>query len=136
MIKVLLDTNIILDILLKRIEFYKESIKILKLSENKEIIGCLTATTITDIYYLTKKQYGHNSSLTLILNILQYINVLPVNQHSIYNAFNSKITDFEDAIQVETAKENNVDLIITRNIKDFKNSTIKVLTPTEFTKLF
>ena len=130
--KVLLDTNIVLDILLKRVDFYKDAVEIIKISEKNYIKGCLTATTITDIYYVIKKQYGIEESLKILSNFINYIEILKVTEISIKNALISNIKDFEDAIQVEIAKENNIELIITRNYKDFKNSDIKVLTPKEF----
>lgn len=132
MMKVLLDTNIILDILLKRQLFFKDAINILKLCEAKTLHAFLSSNTITDIYYIIKKQYGHQESIILLKNILNYLFVLPVNNLTIQNALNSKIFDFEDAIQIEVSIEYNLDMIITRNQKDFFNNKIVVITPKEF----
>ena len=134
--KVLLDTNIILDILLKRPLFFEDSIQILKLSEDKKILAFLSSNTITDIYYVIKKQYGHHESIILLKNIINYLDVLPVNYKTIKNSLNSHILDFEDAIQIEVSIENNLDIIITRNKNDFLNNKIVILTPNEFLQKF
>ena len=134
--KILIDTNVILDVVLKRLDYYENSSLVFDAIHKNKFDCYFTATTVTDIYYFTKKYLNHESALELIINLMDFLEVLSVDRNIILLSILSNINDFEDAIQVETAKENNVDLIITRNIKDFKKSPIKVLTPAEFVKLF
>ncbi len=130
--KVLLDTNIILDIALNRQPYIKNSnLVIRKLLVRKSSIY-ITATTVTDIYYILRKTIGHQKALDFIKSLFTFLKILAIDAQIVMSALNSRLKDFEDAIQVEAAKMNNVDVIITRNKKDFINSDIEVFTPEEF----
>ncbi len=96
------------------------------------MFGIVTATTITDIYYISKKGKGHNEAIEFIANLLQIVDVLGVNKEVILSSIESEFLDFEDAIQSIVSSFNNIDIIITRNTKDFLNSEIKAISPSEF----
>ena len=130
--RLLFDTNIILDIALNREPHYKDSANIFKKIDNKSIYGFITATTITDIYYIAKKEKGHVSAIDFLFNLIQIVDVIGVDREIIINSLNSKFLDFEDAIQSVASSYNNIDFIITRNTKDFSNSEIKAVSPTDF----
>ncbi|MDP3435215.1 MAG: PIN domain-containing protein [Bacteroidota bacterium] len=130
--KILLDTNIILDIALERREFFEKS-KELMLTINKlSIPTYVTATTVTDIYYILKKSKGHQLTISFLKNLFDFIDIAGVNKEVILSALNSELTDFEDAVQAECAGQNDINIIITRNIADFKKSKLEIFTPSEF----
>ena len=119
MIKILLDTNIILDIALERREFFEKS-KELMLTINKlSIPSYITATTVTDIYYILKKSKGHQLTISFLKNLFDFIDIAGVNKEIIVSALDSELTDFEDGVQTECASQNDINIIITRNIADF-----------------
>ncbi len=127
--RTLLDTNIILDIILERQPFVENAVKIIELSVGRNHRLFITASTITDIYYIAKRKAGHNITIQFIKELLGFIEVVAIDKVTILNALNSEMNDFEDAIQIEAAKQNKIRTLITRNIKDFDNSEIEVLLP-------
>ena len=130
--KVLFDTNIILDVLLDRKPFAEHASFLLSKVERSEINGFLCATTVTTIHYLLSKHLDKEKASISISSIVGLFEVASVNRIVIESALKSKFTDFEDSVLHESARHAGVEYIITRNIKDFKKSTIPVFTPTEF----
>lgn len=130
--KILFDTNIIIDTILEREPFFNESRNALNKSDGFIYQGYILASTFTDIYYICKKQLGHDTTIEVIKKLIDSINVLNVNRDTIVLALHSNFSDFEDAVQSASAELNQVDLIISRNTKDFENSKTTTLTPTEF----
>lgn len=130
--KVLFDTNIILDIALKRNPYFDDASRLFGLIDKQVIAGNITATTISDIYYISKKEKGHNETLNFIINLIKVVDVIGVDKEVTVNAIASDMKDFEDAVQESAAKFNEIEIIITRNKSDFKNTTLTVLTPVEF----
>lgn len=130
--KILLDTNIILDIALGR-PGYSEKAKELMIYLNIEQIPFfVSATTVTDIYYILRKSGNHASALEFLQNFLHYADIAGVDKNIILNALNSGLFDFEDAVQIQCAVFNQISIIITRNKSDFKIQDISVYTPDEF----
>lgn len=130
--KVLFDTNIILDIALKRNPYFQKALLLFGLINENKIAANITATTITDIYYITKKTTGHELALEFISNLVETVDIIGINKDIIQTALESNIKDFEDAVQISAASFATIDCIITRNKKDFINSQIEIVTPTEF----
>lgn len=130
--KVLFDTNIILDIALKRNPHFDDASRLFGLIDKKIITGFITASTITDIYYISKKEKGHYEALNFIINLIQVVDVVGIDKEVILSAIASDIKDFEDAIQVSAAKFNEINIVITRNKSDFLESTLEIFTPVEF----
>lgn len=129
---ILLDTNIILDLALQRQPYFEEAIAIFKLIDKSNIRACVTASSITDIYYIVKKSKNHNEAIAIIKNIIQYFEIISVDKEIIIRAIESSMKDFEDAIQSFAALSENIDYIVTRNIKDFENSKVLAISPQEF----
>ncbi len=129
---VLFDTNIILDIALKRSPHFENASHLFGLIDKKIIVGNITATTITDIYYISKKEKGHKQAMNFIVNLIDVVNVIGVDKEVILDAIMFEMKDFEDAIQISAAKFNEIITIITRNKSDFKDSNLEILTPSEF----
>ena len=133
--RVFLDTNIILDIALGR-HGYAEKAKELMFRLNREQIPFfISATTVTDIYYILRKSENHVSALEFLRNFLQYADIAGVDKGIILNALNSGLFDFEDAVQIQCAVFNQIFIIITRNKSDFKTDEVNVFTPEEFLNL-
>ena len=130
--KVLFDTNIILDVLLDREPFSEHASYLMSKVERSEINGFLCATTVTTIHYLLSKNLDKKNAITSINSIIALFEIASVNRLVIENALKSKFTDFEDSVLHESARHAGAEYIITRNIKDFKNTKIPVFTPTEF----
>ena len=130
--KILLDTNIILDIALERSQFQTQSSDLLKFAYYHKLAICVTATTITDIYYVLRKSKGHNNAIAFLKKFLTNTEILSIDENIILNSLNSIISDFEDAVQIETAKYSNIQTIITRNKKDFIKSKLEIYTPEEY----
>jgi len=130
--RVLFDTNIILDVLLDRKPFSEHASYLMSKVERSEINGFVCATTVTTIHYLLSKHLDNGKSKESIHSIMALFEVASVNRVVIENALNSKFIDFEDSVLHESARHAGAEYIITRNIKDFKRSRVPVYTPTEF----
>ena len=134
--RVLIDTNVILDLLLDREPFSNHAAILISEVEKGKLIGILCATTITTIYYLVSKSLSKeeaNKSLELIFSLFE---IAPVNRIVLETAKNLKFKDFEDAVIYSAAFHSNVDVIITRNPRDFKAGEIPVYEPKEFLEIF
>ena len=131
--RVLIDTNIIIDIATRREPFFEHSSKILELAIEKKIIGYVSASAVTDIVYILQKENGKINTIQFLKELFEYIDILGVDKTIIINALNSNWKDFEDAVQGNVAKENSLDLIITRNTKDFvKMKGVQIVDPFNF----
>ena len=135
--KVQIDTNVVLDVLLKRLSFYKDSFMIFQLVDRKQITGCLSAVSMTDIFYLLRKELHNSDEVYLIMDDLTSLfSVIPVVDTTITNAISLRWKDFEDAVQYMTAKENGITCLITRNKTDYERSDVNCMSPTEFIAYF
>src|SRR6056297_1014587 len=119
MTNILLDTNIILDIALKRQPFFESSSKIFLMMDQNILSSYVTATTITDIYYIALKEKSRNIAREFIINLVSIVDVLGVDQYVIHEALQRDMKDFEDAIQVSAADLRDIKIIVTRNPRDF-----------------
>lgn len=130
--KIMCDTNVIIDVLLEREPFVEDSYKVLELCEKHKIDGFVSASSITDIYYLVKK-YTHSTGLAYkaIGKLLEIIKVCSVTDNDILAAFQKRAKDFEDCLVATCAKSIHCDFIATRNKKDFEGFGIPVLAPSE-----
>lgn len=134
--KALLDTNIILDILLKRQPFVASAQKVLQTTQHHQIQLFMTATTVTDVFYISRKEKGKEKTLEFIEDFLQFVEVASVDKAVILQALRSKVTDFEDAVQECAAKQAGISTIITRNDADFRNTTLDIYSPESFLNTF
>ena len=134
--KALMDTCIIIDALQNRHPFCEEAQKIFLLCANDEFEGFLTAKAITAIYYLTHRQL-HNDKATreIIVKLCKLFDIVDTSSMDIINALSSEVSDFEDAVMIESAIRYETDCIVTRNVKDYSKSSLPVFTPKEFISL-
>ena len=130
---VFIDTNILMDIFANRHPFIKNSLKIYTLGAEKKINLFTTSNTITTLHYLLKKIISEEKTRMALEEVVENISIIPIDNEIIKKSLKSSHKDFEDAIQITSAQSiPTMDCIITRDLKDFKNSEIKVYTPDEF----
>jgi predicted nucleic acid-binding protein len=128
-LKVLFDTNVVLDLLLDREPFSLDAARCFSWVEAGEIEGWLCGSTVTTLYYLIGKSIGARKARESISLLLSIFEVAPVNKTVLECALNLRFKDFEDAVMHEAARLANVDVIVTRNAADFKHATIPVRMP-------
>ena len=126
--KLLVDTNIVIDLLTQRNEFYIPASRLFTLSDNREILLSVSSLTFANTYYLVSKDLNAKKAKEILRKFKLLVSVLPMDDKIIDLSLNSNFKDFEDAIQYYSAIENKIDIIITRNLKDFKLSKIPVMT--------
>lgn len=129
--KLLLDVNVVLDVLLMRRPHVEASSKILNASEHKQVRSVVCATSVTTLYYLTQKARSRQTANRMLEKLLQICEVATVNDRVIQKALQAGWEDFEDAVIHEAAVLSGCDCIVTRNISDFKKAQIDVYTPDE-----
>lgn len=127
--KVFLDTNIWIDYFLGREPFVDDADCILLQEKLQFFVSSLSLATI---HYILRRSLGNEASKAKISSIMDLAEILPTEKRDVNDALLSSFSDFEDALQNFTAKNNGVDVIITRNVKDFHNSSMEVLSPKEF----
>ncbi len=127
--KVLFDTNIILDVLLDREPHVHASLYLMSRAERGDITAFACATTITTIHYLTAKALGVEAASCHIASLLALFTIAPVNRLTLDGALHSEFTDFEDAVLHEAAIHAGAQYIVTRNIRDFQQAKIPVYEP-------
>ena len=129
--KALIDTNIIIDALQSRADFLEDAREIMLRIADYD--GYITTNSISDIHYLQHKFFHDKKrARDSLADLLAIFGILDITSDDCYNALRSNVSDFEDAILVESALRNRMDAIVTRNTKDFKNSPIKVYSPYDF----
>lgn len=135
--KIMCDTNVIIDVLLEREPFAEDSCKALSLCEEHRIDGFVSASSVTDIYYLVRK-YTHSTELAYkaVGKLLEIVKVCSVTNNDVLTAFQKKARDFEDCLVAICAKSIHCDYIVTRNKKDFEEFGIPLLTPEELLQQF
>jgi len=135
--RVLVDTNTIIDYIANREPYANDAYRIFELCVNKDITGCIAAHTIINLFYILRKELSVDERKSTIKKLCRVFTVVGIDVMKITSALdNDSFSDIEDCLQYECAKEFNVDFIITRNAKDFAGSSIKVEEPKEFlTKL-
>jgi predicted nucleic acid-binding protein len=133
---ILIDTNVILDHLCSRQPYSANAEKILRLCFQQDCKGYIAAHSITNIFYILRKQFSVNDRKRMLLDLCDFVDVVGIQKKQIIDALNNdEFTDLEDRIQFECAQIINAHYIITRNIADFPNSSISVILPEDFLKL-
>ncbi len=134
--RVLIDTDVILDFLFDRKPFSENAAKVLSLCESREISGFITSVIISNIYYILRQTSTHEKVVEKLMQLVSITDILTTGREVIIKALNSNFKDFEDALQNYSAEMNGqIDLVITRNVKDFKNSSLGVMTPENYLKI-
>lgn len=136
MTNVLLDTDILLDFFFDRKPHSDHAAEVLSLCESKELGGYITPVILSNLYYLLRQASTHEKVIDKLSQLVSITDILVVDKTSILQALHSGFKDFEDALQNYSAEcSGQIQLILTRNLKDFKNSTLGVMTPENYLKM-
>lgn len=130
--KILIDTNVIIDVLNKRKDFFENSFNALQTIFEKHQ-PCVSAQTVADTVYITRKIFQDSAQQkNIIENFFASFKILSVTKKQIKQAFSSPMSDFEDAVQAFCAKNAGIKIIITRNVQDYRLAPVKAVTPKDF----
>jgi predicted nucleic acid-binding protein len=130
-----IDTDVIIDFLIDRKPHSREAAIIFTLIDQKKLKGYVSSLTFSNLYYVLRKVESHNKVIAKLDSLSKFVSILRVEEQTIKNALSSSFIDFEDSIQYYCALDSKkIDVIITRNTRDFKNSKIPVMTPGDYLK--
>jgi predicted nucleic acid-binding protein len=131
--KLMIDSNVFLDVLLDRQPYAEASASLLSLCENKKLIGFLSATSAIDIFYIVRRALHSNAEAYKALgHVLDIAKVCSVTNEDVLQAYQRQAADFEDCLLATCAQSNGCDYIVTRNLKDFSGCGIEAREPAEF----
>ncbi|MDZ7757269.1 PIN domain-containing protein [Rhodohalobacter sp.] len=133
--KVLFDTNVLLDVFLEREPFFEASSRAVGLAEEGKIEGWLCGTTVTTIHYLLAKSLNPENAEQYVMDILKIFHIAAITRAVLVEAVGCDFADYEDGVIHQSAIHANLDAILTRNQKDFKKSELPVYSPAEFLKV-
>lgn len=129
--KVLIDTNVILDVLCNRAGFVEDSLRVFKFCEANQITGYISALSVPNIVYIMRKELDKERIKEILATLTALFTVVDLRESDLMKAADLDFADYEDALQSVCAARAKVNYIVTRNIKDFKNSTIPAIKPSE-----
>lgn len=129
--KILIDTNVILDVLCNRKDFAEDSLKVFKYCETEQITGYISALSIPNIVYIMRKELDNDRIKEILTVLTSIFTVVDLRGTDLIKASDLEFWDYEDALQAVCASRTKVNYIVTRNIKDFKNSAVPAIKPSE-----
>lgn len=133
--KILLDTCVIVDALQSRVPFSQDAQVIFLDVAIQKYIGCISAKSVTDIYYLMRRFFhGDKETRAVLKKLFSLFTVVDTFGVDCISAVDSEMGDYEDAVMSETAARSDVDYIVTRNEKDYSKSKVAVISPADFLK--
>lgn len=132
--RILVDTNVLIDVVAIREPFFADSLKIFKLCQEKIVLGAVAAHSISNMSYILRKDFSADELSEIFLNIFEIFYVESLDFAKLIAAIvdENNFADFEDCLQVQCAKSFRADYIVTRNVKDFAESEIRAINPGEF----
>ena len=133
--KALIDTCVIIDALQNREPFFDDAQNIIIASANGEYEGYVSAKALLDVYYIIRKYRSDKETRKYVLSIMDLFGVIDTTGEDLLEAVNGPVKDFEDGVMSETAARAGMDIIVTRNIKDYKKAKIKAALPSDFLAL-
>ena len=135
--KLLIDTNAVLDVLLRREPFSETAAEVHNLTQRDDVREYVSASAITDIYYIANKQLKDRAAVrNLLERLLKIVSVAAVSEQEIRNALNLTWADFEDSVQYSVALLNEMDGIVTRNPDDYQEANMRIWLPEQALELF
>lgn len=129
--KILIDTNVILDVLCGRPEFVDDSLKVFKYCEANQITGCVSALSIPNIVYIMRKELDNEKIKDILNTLTSLFTIVDLRESDLIKGADLDFSDYEDALQSICASRVKANYIVTRNIKDFKNSSVPAIKPSE-----
>lgn len=134
--KLFIDSDVVLDFFTDREPHANPASELFELNEKGKIVLYLSAVSLNNIYYIVRKFLGHKKALEVMETLTEMTEIVGTTKDEIIQALKNDFKDFEDSIQYSSALSiKGLDAIITRNIKDYRNSTIAVMTPLNFLNL-
>ncbi len=133
--RLLVDTDVVLDLLLDRPQFGDAAVRLFAHVERGEVAAYVCATTVTTIHYLATKAVGRARSRRLLERLLSLVEVAPVNRVVLDRALESKVADFEDSVVCQSALQVSADAVVTRNLGDYRKAPLPVHRPSDMLKL-
>ncbi len=130
--KIYIDTDIIFDLLLLRMPFYSYSFIVFQLADEGKLELYVSSLSFTNLYYVLRKKYKKEQTIKALKSLSNIVHILSVDKKIINDSLESGFYDFEDAVQYYSAKSSGIEIIITRNKKDYKTEDITVMTADEF----
>lgn len=131
MLEILIDTDVILDVLLKREPFFESSLNAFVQLHAETVSGFIAATTATNLFYLIRKKMGRENTFFIIRELLETpsLDVQAVDKRTILDALQTGMSDFENAVQAAVAALAKLDYIVTKNLKDYRDSPVPAVSP-------
>lgn len=134
---IFLDTDVLLDFLMQRASFFEQSKQIVQNCANGKFAIFMSPLSLSNCFYFLRKVHGTSKSIELLKRVVRICEIVGMHRSTIVSALDSNFSDFEDALQHYSALENGtIDAIVTRNVVDYRTSTLPVFTPTEFLAAF
>jgi predicted nucleic acid-binding protein len=134
--KLFIDVNIVLDIALMREPHFLPAQKLFSRIESNKASGFISALSCAIVYYFIEKEIGHRKAVVYIEDLLKLLHVVEVNKNILEKALSAGLPDFEDSIQAACAAGCGADYVVTRNLRDYKNSPVLPITPAEYLASF
>ena len=131
---VFVDTDIVLDLLGNRKPFYRHAAELFSIADRSEIKIFVSSLSFSNLNYILSKQYSSIQARKILMKFKTLVTVLSVSDKVVELALLSDFKDFEDALQYFTALENEVNILLTRNLKDYKTAEIPIMTAEQFLK--
>ena len=134
--KILIDTNVLIDYLLEREPFFEDAKKVILSCTNGETKGCIAAHSLSNMFFILRKDYNANERREILLNLCKIFDVEGIDKAKLISGLqNENFSDFEDCLQMECAKSYEADYIVTRNVSDYATSEIKAILPKDYIEL-
>lgn len=133
--KLFIDCDVILDMLLRRLEFFSNAQILFTQIEKGKVKGLTSGLSLSNIFYILQKLTSKREAFNNVRKLSLLLSISPINQNVINNALNSSFSDFEDSVQNYSAIEAKANYLITRNVKHYKESTLLVLTPAQINSI-
>lgn len=124
--KVLIDTNAVLGLLLEREPFIESALSLFEQIEQGKLVGYIAATTITNVFYIVRKTEGYETVIAAVQRLLVGLQLCAVDRVVVATALDAGLKDFEDGIQLACATLNRLDAIVTRDLRDFSNANLPI----------
>jgi len=136
-LKLFIDSDVVIDFFTDRDTHVSAASELFELNEQGQIKLYLSAVSVNNIYYIVRRFLGHKKTLEVVTKLTEMTEIIGTTKNEILQALKNDFADFEDSIQYSSALTiKGLDAIITRNIKDYKNATIAVMTPLNFLKMY
>lgn len=132
MSRIFADYDVIIDFLTQREPFFKEIKDIFQLSMEGQLRICISSVTVVNVNYILGKEESRAKAFGQTEKLVNIVQVLNVGETTIKKALSANFKDFEDAVQNSCALESKIDILITPNVKDYRQSTLSIMTPKEF----